>query len=169
MDYMDLAVCCPRKADKLNHSLTPTKPFKLRFNFHWNLFLWVQLTNWHNGLVPNRRQAIIWTNDGLVCWRIYASLRLYELTKRCKRRFQIHFLEGNLLYFDLNSIVFLFSSDNLWAVCHVMAWYWICDKPLPAMMTQMNDFMPRHKATTTWWRQMALASFSVQIYHIAYT
>ena len=23
MDYMDLAVCCPRKADKLNHSLIP--------------------------------------------------------------------------------------------------------------------------------------------------
>ena len=29
-----------------------------------------------NGLAPNRRQAIIWTNDGLVLWRIY---RFYEL------------------------------------------------------------------------------------------
>ena len=27
-----------------------------------------------NGLVPNRRQAIIYTNNGLVYWRIYASL-----------------------------------------------------------------------------------------------
>ena len=32
-----------------------------------------------NGLVPIRRQAIIWTNYGLVYWRIYASLGLNEL------------------------------------------------------------------------------------------
>ena len=25
-----------------------------------------------NGLSPNRWQAILWTNDGLVYWRIYA-------------------------------------------------------------------------------------------------
>ena len=34
------------------------------------------------GLVPNRWQAIIWTNDGLVYWRIYASLGLNELNER---------------------------------------------------------------------------------------
>ena len=33
----------------------------------------------HNGLVPNRWQAIIWTNVGLGCQRIYASLSLNEL------------------------------------------------------------------------------------------
>ena len=27
-----------------------------------------------NGLAPNRRQAIIWTNAGLIYWRIYAAL-----------------------------------------------------------------------------------------------
>ena len=32
-----------------------------------------------NGLVPNRRQAIIWTNDCLVYWRIYASLEFSGL------------------------------------------------------------------------------------------
>ena len=32
-----------------------------------------------NGLAPNRRQAIIWTNDDLVHWRIHASLGLNEL------------------------------------------------------------------------------------------
>ena len=32
-----------------------------------------------NGLVPNRRQAIIWTNAGVVNCRIYASLGLNEL------------------------------------------------------------------------------------------
>ena len=41
----------------------------------------VQLINIgsNNGLVPNRRQAIIWTNDSLFYWRIYASLGLNEL------------------------------------------------------------------------------------------
>ena len=32
-----------------------------------------------NGLAGTRRQAIIWTNDGLGYWRIYASLGLNEL------------------------------------------------------------------------------------------
>ena len=32
-----------------------------------------------NGLAPTRRQAFIWTNDGLVYWCIYASLSLNEL------------------------------------------------------------------------------------------
>ena len=32
-----------------------------------------------NGLAPNRRQAIIWSNGGLGCRRIYASLGLNEL------------------------------------------------------------------------------------------
>ena len=32
-----------------------------------------------NGLAPNRRQAIIWTNDDPVQRRIYASLGLNEL------------------------------------------------------------------------------------------
>ena len=33
-----------------------------------------------DGLAPNRREAIIWTSDDLVCWHIYASLGLNELT-----------------------------------------------------------------------------------------
>ena len=33
-----------------------------------------------NGLAPNMWQAIIWTNDGLIYWGIYASLSLNELT-----------------------------------------------------------------------------------------
>ena len=36
-----------------------------------------------NGLAPNRRQAIIWTNDGLDYWCIYASLGLNELSPFC--------------------------------------------------------------------------------------
>ena len=34
-----------------------------------------------NGLVPTRRQAIIWTNDGLIT-NAHVSLGLNELTKR---------------------------------------------------------------------------------------
>ena len=33
----------------------------------------------NNDLAPNGRQAIVWTNDGSVYWRIYASLGLNEL------------------------------------------------------------------------------------------
>ena len=32
------------------------------------------------GLVPNRQQAIIWNNDGIVYWHIYASLGLDDST-----------------------------------------------------------------------------------------
>ena len=37
---------------------------------------------WGNGLAPNRRQAITWTNDGPVHWRIHAALGGDELTVR---------------------------------------------------------------------------------------
>ena len=33
-----------------------------------------------NGLAPIRRQAIIWTHDGLLLWQIYAWLSLTEVT-----------------------------------------------------------------------------------------
>ena len=62
--------------------------------FSWMEMFWFPLifqvysegSNWQyisigldNGLAPNRRQAIIWTNDGLIYWCIYASLGLNEL------------------------------------------------------------------------------------------
>ena len=44
--------------------------FEHRLKFHWSLFLRVQLTipsiGSDNGLVPTRRQAIIWTYDGYI-------------------------------------------------------------------------------------------------------
>ena len=33
-----------------------------------------------NGLAPPKRQVIIWTNDELFYWRLYAALGLNELT-----------------------------------------------------------------------------------------
>ena len=41
-----------------------------------------------NGLVPYRRQAIIWSNDGLIRLRIYTSLDLSELTIDVQQSFE---------------------------------------------------------------------------------
>ena len=44
-----------------------------------------------NDFSANKRQAIIWTSDGLDDWRIYASLGLAEI-KLCKC--YVHLLSG---------------------------------------------------------------------------
>ena len=67
------------------------KMFEFRIQFVWSLFQGVQLTKYsigsHNCLAPNRRQTIIWNvrlqviiwnNDSLSRWRIYASFGLNE-------------------------------------------------------------------------------------------
>ena len=60
------------------------KCMNFRLKFQWNLFLRFELIIFSNGsdncLAPSRRQAIIWTNDGIVYWRIFTSLGLNELT-----------------------------------------------------------------------------------------
>ena len=64
------------------------------FNFKWHFIELCYLgSNWQyviigldNGLAPNRRQAIIWTNDGLVNWCIYVSLGLNELSSHFKTK-----------------------------------------------------------------------------------
>ena len=54
------------------------------FKFHWSMFPRVQLTISHHwfryGLALNRHQAIIWTNNGLVC-DTYVSLGLNVLIR----------------------------------------------------------------------------------------
>ena len=45
------------------------------WEFHW---LYVSIGS-GNGLMPNKRQAIIWINDSLTYWLKYASLGLSEL------------------------------------------------------------------------------------------
>ena len=37
-----------------------------------------------NGMAPNRRHAIIWSNVGMLYWRIYASLSPNELMNNLK-------------------------------------------------------------------------------------
>ena len=76
----------PRQMDTLSQTTFPQHFSSMKIvvfwlKFRWNMFARVQLTiirHWYNALAPNRRQAIIWTNDGLVWWRIYASLSLNE-------------------------------------------------------------------------------------------
>ena len=63
----------------------------------------------NNGLVPNKRQAIIWTNAGPIHWRIYAALggdelthysakwRLIHLIKRFKLMFIQHIINSSWL------------------------------------------------------------------------
>ena len=52
------------------------------FNYNWELECgtWYHHPRWHHGLAPTRRQIIIWTNDGIVYWNIYASLGPNVLT-----------------------------------------------------------------------------------------
>ena len=62
--------CRPRKNDRhfADDILNCIFLYELRLEFHWNLFLRVQLIyssiGSDHGLAPTRRQAIIWTDDG---------------------------------------------------------------------------------------------------------
>ena len=52
--------------------------------WHWKFFSQDPINKYSNtgsgnGLAPDRREAIIWTNDNLVYWRTYASLSRDEL------------------------------------------------------------------------------------------
>ena len=55
---------------------------KFHWIFHWGMLFKVQLTicnHWcRYGLALNRRQTIMWTNDGPIYWRIYPSPGLNE-------------------------------------------------------------------------------------------
>ena len=56
----------------------------------------------NNSLVPNRQQAIIWTNVGQVYWRIYSSLGPNELTSEW-----------------LNLMAFLGTADSKVHIVHI--------------------------------------------------
>ena len=62
----------------VSNAFSWTKSFVFWFEFHWSLFPGVQLTvrelGSGNGLAPNRRQAITWTDADSVNQRIYAAL-----------------------------------------------------------------------------------------------
>ena len=72
-------------ADIISDAFSWMKSFVLWLKFHWSLFLTVQLTitqYWFRySLVPNRQQAVIWTNADLIHWHIYAALGGDETSK----------------------------------------------------------------------------------------
>ena len=70
-----------------------------------------QMDSLDNGLAPNRRQAIIWTNDDPVQRRIYASLGLNELTP--------NFLLMNCLNIFLSLVVMHFFFPWVGSVVNV--------------------------------------------------
>ena len=57
--------------------------FDFQVKLHWNMFLGSNCQKYSigfdNGLVPNRQQAIIWSNEDLISWCIYVSLEHSEL------------------------------------------------------------------------------------------
>ena len=59
--------------------------------------------NSYSSLAPNRRQAIIWTNDGLVYWRMYALLGTNELMFQGIFYYIDVFILG--VYFDAKHII----------------------------------------------------------------
>ena len=64
-------------ADCVQISLRPSIPYIPLGVYHTGGF---NAMGSDKGLAPNMRQAVIWTNDGLVNWRIYASLELNWLS-----------------------------------------------------------------------------------------
>ena len=54
-----------------------------------------------NGLTPIRRPTIIWTNDSLICWSLYASLGLNKLRTTSNWKEGIMLWDGNDTYIRL--------------------------------------------------------------------
>ena len=85
MDYCGKMAIILHMAFWNTFSWMQTYSFSLKF--HWDLlprviwqWQWVSMGS-ENGLAPNRWQAIIWTNSGLVKWHILVLLGLCESTK----------------------------------------------------------------------------------------
>ena len=72
-----------------------------------------------NGLVPNRQQDIIWTNDGLVYRCIYTSHGLTELMQDCNSIV-------NALKITQSSVQFI--PRNMHTVLLCFALLWLCNR-----------------------------------------
>ena len=70
-----------------------------------------------NGLAPNRWQAIIWTKDGIVNWRIYASLGLNESNRIMV---QLNFLYV-LLFIKVKRLEFEWKIASTWAIKYLQS------------------------------------------------
>ena len=82
------------------------------FNFHWYFTeIYSQGSNWQyisigwdNGLAPNRRQAIIWTNGGM-----YASLGISKLSHTVSIHY-MHLLDMYNILYNNSSTAFSISG-----------------------------------------------------------
>ena len=98
----------------------------MKTSVFWIIFYWIMfhygLSNWQydiigldNGLAPNRRQAIIWINDDLVYWRIYASLGLNEFTGPLGTNFiEIQIIIQRFLFDAFENVVFKLAVNLSW-------------------------------------------------------
>ena len=97
-----------------------------------------------NGLAPNRRQAIIWTNDGLVYWRIGVARPQWVNTLRPRqngRRFADHtfkriLVNENVIISTKISLKFVPMGliNNIPSLVQIVAWRRPGDKPLSELM-----------------------------------
>ena len=72
-----------------------------------------------NGLVPTRGQAIIWSNDGIVYWRVYALLGLNELKSSSINRVVCNFV----WYQEMPCLVCNWPKQtHLWNESHSIDW-----------------------------------------------
>ena len=139
--------------------ITWIEMIEFRLNFHWGLFLMVHLTRsqlWSGSWIGVVwRQAVIWTNDDPVQWRIYVSPDLNELK-------YIWSLPGHRLedavfvYIYWTRIVckfhrFCYRWSN-WELIlvQVFAWCRLRGNPLPVpMLAYSCDAMWHHQVTVS--------------------
>ena len=78
LTYPGRGKCPPFSRRQFQNAFSWRKMCDCQLQFHWRLFLRVQLKVFNfgpdNGLAPTRWQGIIWTYDDLVYRRIFASL-----------------------------------------------------------------------------------------------
>ena len=117
--------------------------FKIEKNLLAKVQSFIASIGYDDGLVPNRQQAIVWTNGGLVCWCV--SLGLSELTHWGQdeidailaNKFKYIFLNENgriPIWISLKFVVPRSSIDNKPALVQIMAWRRPGDKPLSEPM-----------------------------------
>ena len=77
-----------------------------------------------NGLAPNRRQAVIWTNADPLHWRLYVALGGDELTMLITSKFWMSFfITGNRIFLNALLMVILISCLMLdFDFCHDYSW-----------------------------------------------
>ena len=110
-------------------------------------------SDWHydmigsdNGLASNMRQAIVWTNEDLVYWRIYASLGLSELIPS--------FLDIHIYFLKMqkNKLVRILQTKTADHQCHGTSskftklptdviWFWAAGIDLKMSSSKWQPFL----------------------------